>query len=37
MFLWLKRYLPQCKVQSKIVSEKYGINRGGGDYQYAMV
>lgn len=29
MFLWLKRYLPQGKEQSKIVSEKYGINRGG--------
>ncbi len=27
MFLWLKRYLPQGKEQSKIVSEKYGINR----------
>ena len=29
MFLWLKRYLPQGKEQSKVVSETYGINRVG--------
>ena len=29
MVKWLKRYLPQGKEQSKIVSETYGVNRVG--------
>lgn len=33
----LINYLSQCDEPAKMISEKYGVKRGGGDYQYVMV